>query len=401
MQIGIIKEGKVPPDSRVALTPEQCVKIKQQFGLDIFVQKSDIRAYKDEEYANLGIPVVDDISHCDMLMGIKEVPKSLLLEGKTYSFFSHTIKKQAYNRELLLKILAKNIKLIDYEVLTDDKKRRLIAFGYYAGMVGAHNALYTHGQRTGAFALKRLNDCFDYAEAKALYKEMKWPAKKIVLTGGGRVASGSVKVLKDMGIKQVSPKDFLDTDYDEMVFTQLDCGDYVERKDGSEFDMSHFFANPKEYKSIFAPYAQTADMMINGIYWDNDAPAFFTQEEMTQPEFNIKVIADVTCDIAPVSSIPSTLRSSKISDPIFGFDPKTGKETAPHIDGVIDMMTIDNLPSEIPRDSSKAFGDMFIEHILPELLKDKSEVINRATIAEDGKLGEHFQYLEDYVAGKE
>jgi alanine dehydrogenase len=222
-----------------------------------------------------------------------------------------------------------------------------------------------------------------------------------VLTGGGRVASGAVKVLEDMGIKKVSAADFLEKDFDHIVFTQIDCDKYVQRKDGGEFSFPDFFGNPELYESIFAPYANTADVMINGIFWDNKAPAFFTVDEMAQPEFNIKVIADVTCDIAPVSSIPSTLRASKISDPVFGFDPKNGKETAQHQDGVIDMMTIDNLPSEIPRDSSMAFGDMFIEHILPELLKEQSAVISRATIAHNGKLGEHFGYLEDYVNGVE
>ena len=401
MKIGIIKEGKTPPDSRVALTPQQCAHIHSMEGFEVIVQSSDVRAYKDEEYANAGLQVVDDVSGCDFLMGIKEVPIDMLIPNKKYSFFSHTIKKQSYNRKLLQAVLEKQIKLLDYEVLTDEKGRRLIAFGYYAGMVGAHNALYTYAQRSREFSIKRLKDCFDYAEAKASYEHISWPAIKIVLTGGGRVSSGAVKVLQDMGIEKVSPEDFLDKEFDHIVFTQIDCDNYVQRKDGGDFSFPDFFGNPEAYESTFAPYAQTADVMINGIFWDNRAPAFFTVDEMAQPNFRIKVIADVTCDIAPISSIPSTLRASKISDPIFGFDPKTGKETTPHQEGIIDMMTIDNLPSEIPRDSSKAFGDMFIEHILPELKKSNSGVLQRATIAVDGKLGEHFGYLEDYVKGLE
>ncbi|KAA3631780.1 MAG: alanine dehydrogenase [Bacteroidetes bacterium] len=401
MKIGIIKEGKTPPDSRVALTPEQCAHIKSTFGIEVVAQYSDVRAYKDDEYAKAGIALVEDVSDCDFLMGIKEVPIDMLIPEKQYSFFSHTIKKQSYNRKLLQAILEKNISLVDYEVLTDDKGRRLIAFGYYAGMVGAHNALYTYAQRSGAYEIKRLKDCFDYAEAKDSYKDINWPAIKIVLTGGGRVSSGAVKVLEDMGIEKVSPQDFLEKEFENIVFTQIDCDNYVQRKDGGEFSFPDFFGNPEAYESTFAPYARAADVMINGIFWDNKAPAFFTVEEMAQPDFKIKVIADVTCDIAPVSSIPSTLRASKISDPIFGFDPKTGKETTPHQEGVIDMMTIDNLPSEIPRDSSKAFGDMFIEHILPELVKKESDVIQRATIAENGQLGEYFEYLADYVKGLE
>ena len=231
MKIGLIKEGKIPPDTRVALTPEQCAAIKAKYGLEVVViaQKSKIRAYGDEEYTRHGIALVDDVSDCDLLMGIKEVPLDELIPGKTYSFFSHTIKKQVHNRKLLQTILAKNITLIDYEVLTDDKGRRLIAFGYYAGMVGAHNALYTYGKRTGDFSLKRLHKCFDYAEAKALYPGISWPAVKIVLTGGGRVASGAVRTLRDMGIRQVSPQEYLGQDFDEIVFTQLNCGEYAQR----------------------------------------------------------------------------------------------------------------------------------------------------------------------------
>jgi alanine dehydrogenase len=204
-------------------------------------------------------------------------------------------------------------------------------------------------------------------------------------------------VLNDMGIREVSPQAFLEKKFEEAVFTQLRCRDYVARKDDSPFDKKDFYNNPKAYTSIFQPYTQAADLMINGIYWDNDAPAFFTKEDMKEPSFNLQVIADVTCDIAPVSSIPSTLRASTIAAPVFGYDPVTGAETAPYQAHAIDMMTVDNLPNELPRDASKAFGKQFIEHILPELLKDSSKVIERATVAVDGKLGPHFQYLSAYA----
>lgn len=220
---------------------------------------------------------------------------------------------------------------------------------------------------------------------------------KIILTGSGRVGSGAFEVLKDMGIRQVSPEDFLNNEYEEAVFTQLMCNHYVARTNGTPFEKKDFYQNPHLFKSIFGEYSKVADIMINGIYWDNNAPAFFTKEDMRQPDFKIKVIADVTCDIAPVSSIPSTLKASTIADPIFGYDPVTESETAPFSSNSIDMMTIDNLPNEMPRDASKAFGEQFIEHILPELFKEESGVLERATVAENGELGKHFQYLEDYV----
>ena len=284
--------------------------------------------------------------------------------------------------------------------MTAENGQRLIAFGVFAGMVGAHNALWTYAQRIGEFSFPRIKDLFDYEAAKKVYEQTKFPNIKIVLTGAGRVGSGAAMVLGDMGIKQVSPEKFLNEKSDYPVFTQLDCQDYVERKDGSKFDLNHFFKNPGEFTSIFKPYTEVADIMINGIYWDNAAPAFFTLEEMKSADFNIKVISDVTCDIAPVSSIPSTLFASTIADPIFGFDPNKGEATEPHGEGIIDMMTIDNLPNELPRDASRAFGEQFLKNIAPEFLNfEHSKILERATIAKEGKLGPYFAYLEDYAFG--
>lgn len=400
MKIGIIREGKNPPDARVPLIPQQCRYIRKHFPVEIVVEPSDKRIFEDSEYEKLNIPMSDDLSECDVLMGVKEVPIEQLIPNKTYFFFSHTIKKQVYNRDLLRAILDKNIRLIDYEVLTDENRKRLIAFGRFAGMVGAHNALWTYSKRTGTFELPRMKDYHDYAAAKADYKRLALPNLKIVLTGTGRVGRGAADVLKDMGIKRVSPKEFLQNDFDHAVFTQLACEDYAKRKDGKAFQRKDFYAHPEAYTSKFEPYTRVSDIMINGIFWDNNAPAFFSSEAMQRADFNIKVIADVTCDIAPVSSIPSTLRASTIDDPVFGYDPQSNKETAAFQNDKIDMMTIDNLPNELARDASQAFGKQFIEKVLPELLKPESEVIKRATVTQKGELGEYFQYLEDYVKGE-
>jgi len=400
MKIGIIREGKVPPDARVPLTPKQCRRIEKEFPIEIKVEPSENRVFNDEEYEGQKMTLSKDLESCEVLMGVKEVPTANLIPNKTYFFFSHTIKAQAYNRELLQAILAKNIRLIDYEVLTNEQGKRLIAFGRFAGMVGAHNGLWTYGKRTGAFELKRMKDYKDYAEAKAFYKTVKFPPIKIVLTGTGRVGKGAAEVLEDMGIVKVKPKDFLENAYDHAVYTQLECTNYAKRKDGSPFRKKDFYEHPEWFESKFEPYTKVSDLMINGIYWDNNAPAFFTKKEMTGDDFKIKVIADVTCDIAPVSSIPSTLRASTIADPVFGYNPVQEVETQALQANCIDMMTIDNLPNELPRDASQSFGNQFIQHILPELLKNESEILERATVAEKGKLGKHFQYLKDYVKGE-
>lgn len=399
-KIGIIREGKVPPDARTPLTPEQCSEIIDRFPVELLVQPSDVRSYKNTEYRERGIPMSDDLRNCDILIGVKEVPIDQLIAEKTYLFFSHTIKKQAQNRRLLQAILEKNIRLIDFEKLTDDRGDRLIAFGFYAGLVGAHNALWTYGRRSGAFTLPRMFTCHDYSEVQAAYKNVKLPPVRIVLTGGGRVAAGAVRNLHDFGISQVSPKDFLNKDFDHPVFTQLFAQDYVQHRDGPRiFDKEHFYAHGEEYVSIFGPYAHRADIFINGIYYDRRAPQFFAANEMADPGFNLQVIADVSCDIVPNASMPVTLRPSTIVDPVYGIHRKTGLECPPFQADAIDVMAIDNLPSELPRDASQFFGRQLIDNILPELLHEHdSAVIARALITENGQLTTPYAYLSDYVA---
>lgn len=401
MNIGIIREGKIPPDSRVPLTPKQCAAIQQQYPIQVFVEPSSLRCYTDTEYRQEGILLTPDLSHCDVLIGVKEVPIPELQVGKTYFFFSHTIKKQSYNRTLLQAILEKKITLIDYEVLTDERGNRVIAFGKFAGMVGAHNTLWTYSQRTKSFALPRMKSFNDYAAAKAYYQTLHLPPLKIVLTGTGRVGNGAAQVLRDMGIRQLEPEAFLHQEFEEAVFTQLQCQHYVARKDGTSFTNREFYTYPEKFKSTFEPFTKVADLFINGIYWDNRAPTFFTKDDMRRDDFAIQVIGDITCDIAPISSIPSTLRASTIENPVFGYDPQTECETTPFQQHAIDMMTIDNLPSELPRDASEAFGEQFLTYVVPELVQEKSDMLEKATITKNGQLTERYSYLQDYVAGKE
>ncbi len=401
MKIGIIREGKIPPDTRVPLNPAECAQLINKYGLDIVVEPSDIRCFSDAEYMQYGLPLSTDLCDREILLGVKEVPIDQLIPEKTYFFFSHTIKKQPYNRKLLQAILEKRIRLIDYEVLTDENGHRIIAFGRFAGMVGAHNALYTYGRRTGAFELPRLKDLPDYKTAvKEHYSSLQIPPVKIVLTGTGRVANGSAEVLRDMGIAELSPEEFLSKDrFDRAVFTQISSLQYVRRADGKPFTKEEFYREPETFVSNFERFYRQSDIFINGIFWKKGAPAFFSIEEMNTPDFRIRVIADVTCDIAPEASIPATIKPTTIDNPIFGFDPRTGKETTPHQEHVIDMMTIDNLPNELARDASTAFGAQFVQHVVPELLKPHSHMLERATIAENGQLGRGFGYLRGYVEG--
>ena len=400
LKIGIIREDKNPPDSRVPLNPTQCKSLIDS-GIDLVVQSSTVRCFTDDDYVAAGVEVVDDLSDREILLGVKEVPIEKLIADKTYFFFSHTIKEQVYNRKLLQAIIKRNIRLLDYEVLTNETGARVIAFGKFAGMVGAHNALWTYAQRTGSFELPRMKDLYDYAAAQEIYNTTSFPNIKLVLTGTGRVSNGAAMVLDDMGFQKVRPIDYVTKQFEVPVYTQLSSFYYAKRKDGREFDdVRDFYNNPSLYESDFDHFLPMSDIMVNGIYWDNDAPAFFTLDQLASDQFGIKVIADVTCDIAPVSSIPTTIKASTIAAPVFGFDPKTRTESAPHQSSVLDMMTIDNLPNELPRDASTAFGEMFIEHVLPELEAGGGPMLDRGSVTKDGDLGTHFEYLRDYLNGK-
>jgi len=397
LTIGIIREGKNPPDHRVVLSPAQCKYLIGTFPLKIKVQPSNNRCFSDAEYEKEGISLSSDVSDCDLLIGIKEVPVEDLMAEKRYLFFSHTIKKQPSNKKLLQAICRQNIELIDFELITDDNNQRLIAFGEFAGMVGAHNALLTWGRRTNQFSLPRMYKLKDYQEAVDFYKQILWPPVKIVLTGTGRVGQGAASVLMDMGIRKTDAVTFLNQSFDEPVFVQLKSEDYLLRKDGSKFNREHFHLFPSEYSANFTPFIEKSDIFINGIYWNFGAPEFFTKEEMMKDTFRIKVIADLTCDIAPVSSVPSTLRASSIEEPIYSYIPETNRESYPTDEKGVDVMAIDNLPNELPRDASLAFGEKFILGVLPDLLTGNTPKIEKATIARKGSLMPSFSYLEDYI----
>jgi alanine dehydrogenase len=399
-KLGILRETKTPPDKRTALAPKQAAELLKRFqNIELYIQSSKIRAYKDEEYKDLGLNVVDDLSECDILAGVKEVHIPLLIPNKTYMFFSHTAKEQIHNRPLLKALLENNITLLDHEYFTDEKGTRLVAFGNWAGLVGAYNGLIALGNRTGTFQLKRAIECRDINEMKQELRKIKVPPVKFVITGGGRVANGALEILKTAGIKQILPEDFLENTYNYPVFTQLNPDSYVKRKDGDNFDLHHFFNHPDLYISTFKPYTKVADVYIACHFWDEKSPKFMTTDDMKEADFKISVIADVSCDIA--GPIPSTLRASEIAHPFYGYNPYSEKEGDAFDKENITVMAVDNLPGEVPRDASVDFGNGLSEKIFPALFgNDERGIIERATITKNGKLGKYFKYLKDYAEGK-
>ena len=398
MKIGIIKERKVPVDHRVPFTPEQCKLLKEQYpSIDLVIEPSDIRCFKDEEYKEQGITVQADLADCDILMGVKEVPEKELITDKTYFFFSHTAKQQPYNKGLLQTILKKNVQIVDYEYLSTSEGR-VVAFGRFAGIVGAYNGLLTYGKKFDLFNLTPANQCYDMAEMWKEFTMVKLPAIKILLTGAGRVSSGAAEVLDGVGIKKVSVEEYVNGTFEEAVYVQIDTPHYNKHIEGEDFNRKEFRADPVDYEGDFHKFIEHTDLLIAGAYWDPNAPVLFTEEDVMSDSFPIKVIADITCDIQ--GSIPTTLRPSTIADPVYDIVKGNVEEIPAYaFADSISVMAVDNLPCEVPRDASLSFGNQLIENVMPSLINGGDDLIDRASITTlKGKLNTHFDYLNSFIA---
>jgi alanine dehydrogenase len=398
VKIGIIKEGKVPVDKRVPLTPKKCVEAMQEFpAIDIAVQPSEVRCFSDAEYKELDIKLQEDLTDRDILMGVKEVPLDQLIPGKTYFFFSHTIKKQPHNAKLLRSILDKHITLIDYETLTTAQGQRVVAFGRYAGIVGAYNGILTYGKKWKLFDLKPAHQCLEMEDMQEEYFKVKLPSIKIAVTGGGRVAGGAMEVLDKMNIRKVSVFDYLYKQFTEPVYAQLHSGDYNMRPDVEVWDSPDFYANPELYQSTFRKFTRVTDLLLACAFWDPRAPKLFTEAEAREPDFKINTIADITCDVD--GSIPVTKRATTITEPAFDYNRESGElEPAYSCKENITVMAVDNLPCELPRNASRDFGRHLIDNVFPHLFNGDAEgVLERGTIARNGKLTERYSYLQEYA----
>ena len=394
MKIGIIREGKVPIDKRVALIPAHAAALKSSYNCEVVVQPSAIRAITDEEYVNHGIALQEDVSDCDVLFGVKEVPIQDLIPNKTYFFFSHTYKQQPYNAKLLRACVDRKIRLIDYELLKKNGNR-VVAFGRFAGLVGAYNGLRGWGEKYGQYALKPAHECRDMQDMFDQLKGIDWPADlRILLTGKGRVASGAVETLVASGIPQISPEEI--AGYEGCFWSQLDVEHYYKTNDGRPFDRKELFADPSGYESDFMRYVPFAKLYIAGHYYDSRAPFIFTRADAKLPDFAITYVADISCDIdGPVAS---TLRASTIADPFYGYLASEEKEVRHDDPEAIGVMAVDNLPCELPRDASLSFGNELMTHVIPALFDgDKDDILYRATECENGVLTKYFEYLQTYI----
>ncbi len=400
MKFGIIKERKNPPDKRVVFSPQKLQELQQQFiKASVAIESSDIRIFKDEAYQQKGLSVVHDISDCDVLLGVKEVPLEALIPNKKYFFFSHTIKKQPYNRKLLKAVLEKNIELYDHETIIKENGARLIGFGRYAGLVGAYNGFRALGLRDELFSLPKVSELADLDAVKKELNKISLPNIKILLSGNGKVAFGAKEILDHMQIKEISHTQYLTMDFTEPVYCMVDVMEYNKRKDGKVGERFAFYKDPSGYESNFMPFAKVTDYFIAGHFFGNNAPFLFTREDAKSSDFKINLVADISCDVdGPVAS---TLRASTIADPFYGYNAETEKEVDFKNKDAITVMAVDNLPCELPKDASEGFGEMFLQHVIPAFYNnDKDGILARAKMTENGKLTKRFSYLEDYVSGK-
>lgn len=397
MKFGIIRERKNPPDRRVVLSPELCQSVvKAHPEAQIMVEPSPIRVFNDSEYKDLGIEVAHKMEECDVLLGVKEVPIEALIPNKKYFFFSHTIKKQPYNRDLLRAILEKNIELYDHEIITNAKGQRLVAFGRYAGIVGAYNGVRAYGLKYGTFELPKAEALKDQKALIAELQKVQLPNIKILLTGKGRVGNGAKEMLDAMNLRKVNVAEYLSEVFNEPVYCQIDASEYNKRKDGVRGNKADFFANPQEYKSNFFRFAEVTDFYIAGHFYGDGAPYLYTREDAKHPDFKIKVVADISCDIdGPVAT---TVQPSTIADPIYGYHPQSESVVDYLNPDAIAVMAVDNLPAELPRDASDGFGEAFAQYVIPAFFNgDQDGILHRAKMTANGKLTKRYAYLEDYV----
>jgi alanine dehydrogenase len=395
--IGLIKEGKVPTDNRVALTPAQCKwLLKNRADLQLLVEASTDRCFSDAEYRQAGVTVTTEMDSCDILLGIKEVPAAQLLPGKTYLFFSHTRKKQSYNQPLMHAMADKHITLVDYECLEYDDGQRIIGFGFFAGIVGAHNGIMAYGNRTGLFQLGRVFQHKDYRSLIHTYFGLKLPNIKIAVTGSGRVAHGVLEIMNLLDVQEVEPAEYTRRSFNYPVYVHLKGADLYQRQQTGGYEREDFHANPGAYDCIFKQYAPHTDVLMNGVYWTAGMPRLFEWETVQDPSFAIRTIADITDDAG--GSVPCNLGDATIAAPVYGINRFTKEKTAPYQKDNIDVMAVGNLPNELPRDASRYFGEQLIKHVLPDLLGNGSSMLDRATILREGKLTSPFDYLRDYAA---
>lgn len=432
-KIGIRNEDKYAAERRVPLIPEHVKKLVDQENLQIYVEKSPKRVFTHEEYLKAGAKLSNNLSDCNIILGVKEIPEEAFEPGKTYVFFSHVIKGQHYNMPMLKRMMELKCNLIDYEKIEDEMGRRLIFFGRHAGLAGMINTLWSVGQRLISMGIKNpfeiLKQARNYnslSDAKNDISRVGFeivnnglPAEltpfKVGVTGYGNVSNGAQEILNLLPVKEISPDELLSlNDRDNLprnilfktVFKEEHLAENIKKK--HSFDLNDYYKNPHNYKSIFNKYVDKLSVLVNGMYWDSRYPKLITKDKLKElyeyTAHKLIVIGDITCDVD--GSIESTVKAAPVEDPVFVYNPKTEEISSGfHGYGLL-MMTVDILPTELPRESSIAFSNALYPYIkglaeanfdLPyEDLKMPSPLL-RGMILHKGELTPVYKYIKEYL----
>jgi alpha-aminoadipic semialdehyde synthase len=433
MIIGIRREDKNIWEKRTPLIPVDVKELIENYGIKVLVQPSEIRIFNDQEYAQNGAEISEDLSKASFIFGVKEIPPEKILPEKTYVFFAHVIKGQKHNMPMLKRLMELKCNLIDYERIVDEQGRRLIFFGKYAGYAGLMETFHALGKKLDLMGIKnpfsKIEQPYKYKsveEAKEALNEIKDEILKdgladeilpltVGFAGYGNVSKGAQEFFDILPYKEISPDELLQN-YEtlkkekhsliKIVFKEKDT---VRRKEG-EFNLNEFFSNPEYYESIFEKYLPKLRVLLNCIFWTERYPRLVTKKYILgNPEISksLFVIGDISCDIE--GAIEITYKATQPDVPCFTFNPYENKYSDDVQKEGIVVMAVDNLPCEFSREASSEFSKV-LKNFIPQMLqnhfdKEFSELnlpypIKKAIILHKGKLTEEYKYIEKYLEGE-
>ncbi len=427
MIFGIRREDKSVWERRVPVVPSD-VKELMDRGYRFVVQPSPIRIFPDQEYVRVGAEVKEDLSECDVILGVKEIPPAKLLPGKIYMFFSHTIKGQPYNMPMLKKLLELGCTLIDYERIVDERGRRLIFFGHFAGYAGFVDTLWAFGKRLEAEGIENpfssLQPAHRYPSLEKIKEELKKLAEKIKkglpeeivplvigIAGYGNVSRGVQELLDLLPVIEVDPhhlSEVFSSPKGDVVYKVVFKEEHMVEPLEGDFDLQDYYQNPQRYRSVFARYLPYLTIFINAIYWDARYPRLVTKEDLkrlySEGRPRLRVIGDISCDIE--GAVEATVKSTDPSNPVYVYDVEKGEA----VDGVEGkgpvILAVDILPSEIPKEASEYFSSV-LKNFLPAIAEADFSLpfeklnlppeLRRAVIVYKGELTPDYRYLSKFI----
>ena len=428
--LGIRREDKNRWERRVPITPEHIKKFKDEVGIQTCIQPSKIRSFSDEEYIKAGAIVKEDISECPVVFAVKEIPIDFFKPKHTYVFFSHTIKGQKYNMPMLRKMMDLECNLIDYERIADSKGRRLVFFGRYAGLAGMLDSLWSLGTRLHSknidSYINEIKQTINYENLQDAKKHLKYIGEKIEknglpesitplvigFAGYGNVSKGCQEILDILPVKEVNPEklsllkdNFSKNCVYKVIFKEEDLVKPISEKD--KFELKDYYYHPEKYQSRFHEYIPYLTILMNCIYWDERYPRLITKEYVKKhytDQMKLQVIGDISIDIN--GAIEFTEKATNPDAPSFVYNPILDKiEDGVEGKGIV-VMGVDNLPCELPRESSEEFSKSLV-NVVPNIVKADfnkdfndcklPDEIKKAVILYHGKLTKDYSYIDNYI----